>query len=220
MNKKELKKLILEENEHRIMEYYDSEESKEKRIKVADTLIDFLSSKNDQFRVDIISFFGGGGFSYGKLVGESFEVYERIMLNKKKILNVMIELLNHSNPKIRERVVEQIAYFEDGDGNYYFLEQCRARIFELLTDQSLAVQKEAGLSVLCLAVMMQKKGEYEDYLEILAFLHQNETIFSYAINWGKFKDLIIPILNEIKEGNDIPLREEAAKMLENVLNVI
>lgn len=219
MNKKELKKLILEENEHRILEYYDSEESKEKRIKVVDILIDFLSSKNDQFRIDIISFFGCGGFSYGKLVGDSFEVYERIMLNKKKILNFMIELLNHSNPKIRERMVDQIAYIEDGEGNNYFLEQCRPRIFELLNDQSLAVQKEAGLSIFNLSYNVQQKGEYKDYLEILSLLHQNETIFSYVINYGRIKELNVSVLQKIIDGDNEILSEEATRMLDLILQV-
>jgi len=40
MNKKEIKKLIEEGDEHRILDYYDSEESKEKRIEVVDTVID------------------------------------------------------------------------------------------------------------------------------------------------------------------------------------
>lgn len=214
MNKKELKKLILEENSHRILEFYQFEESKKKRIEIVDNLIEFLSEKDDQFRAEVISFFGGGGFIMG--VPEPPEVYERIMLQKEKVLKTIKELLNNDNSSIKEKVLFSIQCFEDEDNNLYFLEQCTSRVLELLSDQNLNIQREAGQSLMTLAISKQTNKKYHDFLEILSLLYKNEAIFSYAVNYGRTKDVIVPILNEIKEGNDKSLRDEATTILENI----
>jgi len=215
MNKEELKKSILEGNSRKIEDFYRFEESKKKRIQIVDTLIKFLSDKNDQLRAEVISFFGE--FILG--APDISEVYGRIMLQKEKVLKTIFELLNHFNPKIRESVLSSIVGFEDGDGNVYFLEQCASRIFELLSDQSLAVQKEAGLSIFVLLNAMKMKEKYQKYLEILSLLHQNETIFSYVVSYGRFKEMHLPILQKIIEGNDKTLSEGATRMLDNILRV-
>lgn len=216
MNKKELKKLILEEKSHIIYNFYQFEKSKKKRIEIVDNLIEFLSEKDDQFRAEVISFFGSGF-----ILGAPTEVYERIMLQKEKVLKTIKELLNHDNSSIKEEVLSAIPQFEDlEDNTVYFLEQCTSRVLELLSDQNQNIQREAGQALMILAISKETNKKYRDFLEIPSLLHHNETIFSYAVNYARTKDVIIRALNEIKEGNDISLREEATKMLEDVLRVI
>ena len=192
MNKKELKKLILEEKSCSIHDFYQFEESRKKRMEIVDNLIQFLSEKDDQFRAEVISFFGGG-FILG--APDPTEVYERIMLQKKKVLKTIKELLNHDNSSIQEKVLFSIQFIENWeDSTLYFLEQCRGRVLELLSDQNLKIQREAGRALMTLATSKQLNKKYHDFLEILSLLYKNETIFSYTVNFGRTKDVIIPVL--------------------------
>jgi tetratricopeptide (TPR) repeat protein len=197
-----LRQLIKEEDYQELRLLYEKDQN------IANKIVDILEDNDEEVCRSAVS-------TLAQLSFEDFDFYAVLDKNLKKMENRILKLLNHKNPKIRSSVAFDLSMFsEDENGLIFLLEKAKPILYELLNDDDLNVQKDAGFSLSVLSsIVYEKKEDYEQYLEITNALTKNVYVLAYLKERTRFLKIDLPYLNEISNSPDGKFKQEANSLI-------